>query len=381
MILLICLGLLSSMSISWTLWAGERIFPKFPVFQSVPQFDDSLSQIVTLGFFGFLLLLALNPTRLTAAITISIMFVFALQDQMRWQPWFYQYLLMLIPIAVAKSGDSADEKSTLAIYRIIIVSIYLWSGLHKCHAGFLSVHEGMVKPLTDAIDSPFLVSAINWFGYAIPPIEILMAIGLVFRRTRRLSVYVVIVTHIAILILLGPVKGELSNPVVWPWNFVMAAMTITLFGKVDTIDLLALKKSKLTPIALITASLTLLAPALFHTGHWDRYLSFNLYGGWQKRMLVKISQDDIPKLQTEWLSYCVESNALDQHLLLSPSQWSSQELKAPFVSEWRILRQFSQNLCELGIGQNGAFIYIDYRHLPEKPKRYFTCQQIEEMRE
>jgi len=381
MIGLVCLGLVSSMSISWTLWAGQRSFPTFPVFETIPQFGEQLSQLLMISFFGLLLILAMNPKRLITSIALGFMLLLALQDQMRWQPWFYQYFLMLLPIAFARRNDPVSNEAILSIYRIVIVSIYLWSGIHKCHSGFLAVHEDLVEPITRSLSSPYLISAINGFGYAIPAIEILMAIGLLFAKTRRLSIYVVLTTHFSILLLLGPLKGEISNPVVWPWNFIMAGMTLSLFWKTDSIRFPNFRGTHLAGPAILVSLLTVLAPASFYADTWDRYLSFNLYGGWQKRMLVKVSQEDLAKLPADWLPYCRESKSLDRHNLLSPSLWSSDELKVPFVSEWRIIRSFTQKLCDLGIGGDQAFIYVEHRHLPDKPKRFFTCQQVEEMRE
>lgn len=379
--MLLSLGLISSMIISWTLWAGERAFPKFPALSWIPQFPEPFDTLVIVAVFGTSLFLALRPLRITASIALGLMLILALQDQMRWQPWFYQYLLMLIPIAFLRAEKKSNAEAILAIHRIIIASIYLWSGIHKCHSGFLSVHADLVKPITESTNIPIIQSMISGLGYAVPLIEIFMAIGLFFSPTRKTAIYTIIITHITILILLGPLKGEFSNAVIWPWNLVMIGMTIMLFGKLDTVRLNPLKLPRVFPIAAFAFGLTAIAPAFFYTGSWDRYLSFNLYGGWQKRVLFKIEQDDLAKLPPNWQSRCAETNALDHHLLLSPSSWSFDELKVPFISEWRIIRRFSRQLCELGIGGEEIFIYVDYRHLPEKPKRYFTCPQISTMRD
>ena len=75
----------------------------------------------------------------------------------------------------------------------------------------------------------------------------------------------------------------------------------------------------------------------------------------------------------------MDPKARDGHQVLSPGNWSSRELNVPLISEWRVLRAFSQKLCDEDLGGAELRFYVDHRHLPDKPKQYFRCDQIEEM--
>ncbi len=311
------------------------------------------------------------------------MLLLALQDQMRWQPWFYQYLLMLVPFAVLK--DRSDENKNTAIIglnQLVVVAVYLWGGIHKCHPGFLSVYQNnLVKPIIDSLESPLLISLVSGFGYIIPPIEILIGAGLLFRPTRKAAVTGAIGMHIIILLLIGPAKGYVSNIVVWPWNIAMSGIVWALFSNSPNKTTFAfLKYSQLKKLGLGLCTLLYLCPLLFYLGKWDRYLSFNLYSGRQKQLLVKIEVETLENTPLGWRPYLIDTNAADEHKILSISKWSTGELNVPLISEWRILRKMSQHICEQHTAGPSPIFYIDHVHLPNRLGHYFTCDQIELMR-
>ena len=156
-------------------------------------------------------------------------------------------------------------------------------------------------------------------------------------------------------------------------------MVVVLFFKQEGAFFSAFKnRSLLVPATGILVLMTI-APIFFYAGLWDRYLSFSLYAGQQKRYLVQIpalALDHIPK---EWNDYLLDPKAKDGHMLLSPSSWSSKELNVPLISEWRIIRRFSETLCSYDLGGSQVRFYVDHRHLSNKEKRIFTCDQIDEM--
>src|SRR5688500_14477801 len=93
---LLVIGMLCGMAISLPLWLTGRAFPHLPwaaVFAPFPEpFDAAFLGITVL----LLLLSVFVPERAEFAwMAIGGGVILALQDQMRWQPWFYQYLLML----------------------------------------------------------------------------------------------------------------------------------------------------------------------------------------------------------------------------------------------------------------------------------------------
>ncbi len=369
------------MLISSKLWLSERDFPHFPVWDFIPLSASPFDQIFLIAFVLALLLLVVLANRNLAVVALVLILIFALQDQMRWQPWFYQYALMLLPFAfVDHLKSEEDGEAVIGIQQTIIIMIYVWGGINKCHSGFLSVYNNsLMAPVYEMVGKGAIGSLLGGFGYLIPPIEILTGIGLFFRKTRLWGIIAATLTHLTILLLLGPIKGYISNPVVWPWNVVMLAMVFCLFFKTDTKPSFAFLKTRLALPGIIVSALIFLAPILFYAGKWDRYLSFHLYSGYQKRILVKIEASSLPLFPENLSPYLLDTKASDGHKLLSPSIWATEELKVPLISEWRILRSLSRKLCQHDLGSQELIFYVDYRHFPHKPKGYFRCDEIEKM--
>ena len=123
----------------------------------------------------------------------------------------------------------------------------------------------------------------------------------------------------------------------------------------------------------------IIAPVFFYFGLWDRYLSFSLYAGQQRHFLVRVEANAVEAVPEELKIFLSNPKASDGHRTLSPSTWSLQELNVPLISEWRILQAFSRELCENGLVGSDPIFFIGYRHFPEKLKRYYRCDQIEDM--
>ncbi len=378
---LTCGGAATGIILSWHLWTGARAFPHFPVFNAIPPFPHPIDKIALGIFLALLATSACKPRRFYIIPAIALAALLALQDQMRWQPWAYQYMLMLFPFAFLHWDRKEERRSLLAIQQIIAISIYVWGGIHKCHAGFISVYENsLVAPILQAVENESLQTLVKASGYAIPPIETLIGIGLIFPKTRAYSIAAAIFTHILILILLGPVKGYISNSVVWPWNLAMAASTFCVFYKNDTLPWQAFQTKALKPPAYIIATLMLAAPILFYFGKWDRYLSFNLYSGRQKRLFLIMDDQSANALPEAWKPHILDTRTEDGYNAISLSRWSRSELNVPFVTEWRIIERLCKSICERDNDEGTFLFYIDYPHLPRKPKRYLRCSNLHELR-
>lgn len=375
---LVGIGFMAGILLSWNLWTSRRDYPLFPVADWIPQFAPGISALVALAMVGLLIWLVVRPQVWSASACLGLFLFLALQDQSRWQPWAYQYALMLVPVLLLRMGK--DERAVLGLLQFIVMMVYLWGGIHKCQSGWLSVWENsLVAPLISEGKEGVLDVLLLGFGYLIPIIEILMAVGLLFRRTRLPAIVAIVVTHLVILALLGPVKGYISNSVVWPWNLVMVGMVICLFYQQELCFADLIKSIRWLPVSVPLVALMIVCPILFYLGLWDRYLSFSLYAGQQKRFLVQVPAEALPHVPEVWIPYLVNPQANDGHRILSPSTWSTKELNVPLISEWRILRAFAKELCAEDLGGSELRFYIDHRHLPDKPKQYFECDQVEQI--
>ena len=377
---LIGIGLIGGMLLSWKLWISDRLYPLFPVWDFVIPFPAPLDTIILGVFLILAAWLVVRPNHKAIIAVLVFVVVLALQDQSRWQPWFYQYGLMLLPFAFVARWNEGQSQAVLGILQLVIVMVYIWGGIHKCQPGWMSVWEySLMAPILARLPYEGFQSAVVACGYLIPLIEIAMAIGLLFRPTRLVAILLALSTHLVILFLLGPVKGYISNSVVWPWNLVMVGMVIVLFFRVEGISLNALSNPYLRLPAWVIAVLMTVAPVLFYFGLWDRYLSFSLYAGQQKRYLVQVEASAAAALPPEYDDFVADPQAPDGHYILSPGNWSLRELNVPLISEWRILRAFSRKICQDDKFGSDPYFYVDHRHFPKKPKYFFRCSEIEEM--
>src|SRR4029434_7136723 len=116
------------------LFLATRAYPRAPVLDGWPLLPPPFDAVVLGALLAALCGVAFAPRpRWWAAAATVLALVLALEDQSRWQPWFYQYGARLAALAVAReSGD------TLAAWRVVLVGLYLWSGIQKLNATFKS---------------------------------------------------------------------------------------------------------------------------------------------------------------------------------------------------------------------------------------------------
>ena len=90
-----------------------------------------MDRLLLLALAALLIVFVIAPRGEIAAAALALLFLIAVQDQPRWQPWFYQYALMFLAIAVA--GREHPE-SALHTCRFLVAATYFWSGLAKLNS-------------------------------------------------------------------------------------------------------------------------------------------------------------------------------------------------------------------------------------------------------
>jgi hypothetical protein len=96
-ILAFCVGL----SISPALWIGPRSYPLAPVSSMLPVIDGAAA----LGLYVARFLLAaaalmVPKPRWFVVAFLAVMAAFCLLDQIRWQPWVFQYSFLMAVLAL-----------------------------------------------------------------------------------------------------------------------------------------------------------------------------------------------------------------------------------------------------------------------------------------
>ena len=211
-------ALFAGLALSPKLWISERAYPLTPVLTLLRPIPFPFDYILYGALLAMLAAIALaaRPAKLIGAFVFLAIAV-AMFDQSRWQPWFYQYLIMLIAVGLC------DRTQALNTCRLVVVCTYFWSGLRKANGDFVhNVFPFMIGPLAGIVPLQL--------GFIAPLFEMAIGVGLLTRRFRTYEIYAAIAMHGFILLAIGPL-GQSSNSVVWPWNVAMIGFVIILFWK------------------------------------------------------------------------------------------------------------------------------------------------------
>jgi len=383
----VCLGLLLGMLFSWKVWLSSgRTFPVLPCFGlgELPAPFDWILLLATLGLAVAAIVRAWD--RWIVCGLLGLLLALALLDQMRWQPWTYQYLLCLIPMAlVARREDLAGMASALDLMRLIVVAIYIWSGIHKFGIQFRRTYESDVVVALLEMTSGFVHDAILWCGYLVPWTELLIGILLIIPKARTVGVWVAIGTHAFILLMLGPL-GTSTNSVIWPWNIAMAGMVVALFWKLEGwgfARLFSVKRLRAPVVAI--GVIVLVMPYFSYQQKWPQYLSFHLYSGYHQRMSLIIGNARAEKLGKEYQDAMRPGAAApgeeSKTMELPIAGWSMDELNVPMPSEDRLLLRVAKEMERRFDLSVEDYFYRDYPELlKERGFDRYSPQKIRGMR-
>jgi hypothetical protein len=328
-------GLMAGLLLSPKLWVSSRFYPLTPI----AGFLKPLPYPFDYAFYILVLILlaasALAPRpRWWIAASVLVLAALCAQDQSRLQPWCYQYAFMLMALAIADPGPS------LNICRLIVASIYFWSGAQKINPYFAS---GIFTYLAHSLAArlPALIVAA---GYTAPLIELTCAIGLLTRRCRKPAVAILIAMHAFILLSIGPF-GHNFNTVVWPWNIAMIVFLLLLYrnGEVGSREILWGRAA----FHRVVFALFALAPALSFFNLWDSYLSAALYSGNRNQGAIYMTEAVADHLPDEVTGDLDEEDDGSFELLVN--DWSFDELNVPAYPELRIFKSAMRKLCQSAV--------------------------------
>jgi hypothetical protein len=321
------------------LFLAARAYPRTPILDGWPALGSPLDVAVVVALLAALPGVAIAPRpRWWAAAAAVLALILAADDQSRWQPWFYQYVVMLTALAIAR-----DDGEALATWRLVLVGVYLWSGIQKLNATFVThLFPWLLEPLAPVL--PAGLHGLLLRGWIVVPLmEIAVALGLLVPALRNAAVVGAIATHVAVLGLLGPLAHR-TNAVVWPWNAALAVLAALLFWKDALPASRVLVPRRLGPhvVALLLFGAL---PALSFVGHWDDYLSGALYSGNVKAAALSLSDRVAAQLPDAARRHVVRNQVGAN--VLDVWEWSMGELGAPSYPETRVFRAVAREVCRL----------------------------------
>ncbi len=373
--LVLVLALECSFLLSWKLWLSTRLFPLSPVTDYLPTVTYPIDHIWFLSILVVLAPISFLPRpRKLILVFVCLAALLSLWDQMRWQPWFYQYVFMLAAIGLLawKGNQAAGKRAALNGCRLIVASIYLWSGIQKLNVTFVretwpdmaSFLPGFWQNLVKSVPPILIV--------LIPLVEIFVAFGLLTRRLRNGTVLAAVATHIVILFILI-LSGE--NTVVWPWNIAMALFVWILFwqDKETTARGIVVGKNAFHLLVLVLFGLL---PSLSFVDLWDSYLSGALYSGNTYETAIYLSPVVMARLPAAIHPHIWQKS---KPFFLDINRWAYAELNVPAYPEPRVYRQVTKLICKYAEGER---ISLWIRGKPNPftgsfASEYYDCESLD----
>jgi hypothetical protein len=335
---------------TWPLWSPWGEFPRVPFvgwFLGIPAWLEWAA----LGGCGIALLIALifatkvRALRRAVAVSTLAIAVLVLADQHRLQPWVYQLVVLQMVLAAMPASEA------IALARMFIVSIYLFSALSKLDRSFFDagggqIAEGLLRCL--GLADQLSLDARMLLAGGVAAAELLIAVGLCWRRSRRLAWPASIVMHLLLLAALGP-WGENSRPGVLFWNVYFILQNAILFGLAGELpaadsgaDVLSSgNRSEWSRWAVrCLVAFVILFPLTEPFGLCDVWPGWAVYATGPERLRVFVKAADRDHLPASIRHYLQEPRFEDDLCLVRIDRWSLDACRAPL---------YPQNRFRLGV--------------------------------
>lgn len=174
------------------------------------------------------------------------------------------------------------------LFTLILGGLYFWSGLNKLNPWFEEeVLHWFLSPLSNPTQP--------WMSIAIPILEMLSGVLLLFNVTQKNAALFCIFKHLFIVIMLSPFVHN-WNTVVIPWNIGLAVLLYLFYVKKQTVVID--KPLRIKQYALLFISW--IAPLFWYVGLWPFSLSFHLYSGYHSELyLIQKAESNIIDLEEQ----------------------------------------------------------------------------------
>ena len=340
---LLAIGQIALLAATLPLWIPLERVPLISLADQIPRFAEW-------GLFGLLLVslgtMAVGLPRrcIRPACLLSGLSSFSLVciDQHRLQPWACQFLILSIVLALA------DDSTARTCWRWLVISIYAWSAWSKIDQGFFAEHgrfllEGFLKAIgLSHGTASWPMSVRLGVTASIPVLELLIAIGLAWQRTRPLALVGSVLMHATLLLALGPL-GHRHQPGVLLWNLFFIVQNILLFRR-TRVSQSNETSSETVPVPMVwignrvaqlAVSAAILWPTLEPFGLCDHWPAWAVYAAKPERVTVFVSTEELSQLPAEWNPYVEPERSFDEWHPLRIDRWSLDTVYAPIYPQDR----------------------------------------------
>ncbi|MEZ4888153.1 MAG: hypothetical protein R3E32_25720 [Chitinophagales bacterium] len=374
------LAAMATMLFSFKLWVSTRFFPNVPISSQLPEIAYPFDYVLFGMALLFLVLLLLQRKRRWLIGFLTVAIILCIFDQMRWQPWFYLYLLLfaLLLIVHIPFSNRKRERIVFTVAALILSSMYFWSGVHKLHSGFANfVYPYLVETFGMQIDKTKTIHTVLAYGMALS--ELGIGLALLWKPSRKYAIIAALGMHLFILVVLGPF-GRAENLVIVPWNVAMMVLVVVVFYRNEEVSLQSLLLPSMLSVNLLRWGIVVLVvvmPLFSHFGMWDYYLSNTLYAGKTTRLLVvmpKENYEDRLPIAIRQHTQAVSNTPL--FVYINADIWALKELNVPVYPQARVQYAIARYFCDyFSQWENRGLLFrIDSRWESKKILEQFECK-------
>ncbi len=341
----IAVAMLFCLAVSWKLWLSTRLYPLVPFFGLVPPFPYPLDTLVLAVLVGLLVGVIVRPeSKLLLVAVVGVLAVLFAQDQSRLWPSFYEFfLLLIILLSWRRDSSEVESRSVLGGLRFVVAAVYVWGGIQKLTPSFFyEEFPWFIQPLTERL--PFKLPALHLVAAAAAVFEIILGIGLLTTRFRRVALAEALLMHAIILVCIGPIRND-WNDAAWAWSLATAALVWVLFRGPTPFSfatMFAKPLARRVPQAVAVLLVGIL-PVLDNVNRWDSALSFNVYTGNVNRGFVLLPPEHVARLPAEMAAHVAIQG---EWAVLDMNAWSMHEFNGGTYPAKRIFRAVLEVVCE-----------------------------------
>lgn len=355
---------LALIAVTWRLWTPQTIYPQVPVLQRLCSAPGWLDWLALTGTLVGLIALAVSNrpfiARIACSITmLSLVVLFSL-DQHRFQPWAYELWLFCGVWLCCR------DPWRMVLMRWLLISIYFYSAMGKLDFEFLhTVGQQMLAVVikcfgiepTDLSFSFRLAIAATF-----PCIELLVAIGLMWDKTRRLAGWLAISVHLGLIVILGPL-GLNHRLGVLVWNAQVAVQAYWLFVPEQTVEPKRTTFTLFQSFATAMIGLAIALPITERFELWDHWPSWALYAPHSSRVHIEIAGSAVDRLPAELRDLVDDSptdpDAIAVWLPVPIDKWSLKTLDTPIYPQARFQLGVAERLAtDINAGFQMRFVLL-----------------------
>ena len=352
------LSTLAMMLYAPDLWITTKDFPVIPLFDWIPIPTAPFDTIFAGLFFLSQVVYIFKPKRMLGWFVIFLYIYLALVDQNRLQPYFYQSFLTLLAIVIYK--DKTSSKKVLYTIILIFIATYFFSGIQKLNGVFyIEWMSALQKHFSFMPDS--LLQGVT---YVVPWLEVMMAMFILFNKTRKLGVVMIVSMHTIITIMLVYLGYGFN---VIPWNFQNILSVLILLWSLQTISFSEIFTFGLNYQKALILLFTFILPFSNLFGGWDHLLSFSFFTSKLDYYYVIIHKDLMDKLPEGVTKY---SRSNENMTVIYLNEWAGEVNKVLLYPQERVVKKTEQYLRSFADDpqQEGLTKLVVYNNLPIQPK-------------